>query len=430
MSIDNGIFKNTVQAITKIAKATHLKIKKYSFTSAIILAVLASTIVNSYYRPIQEKLHIAINWVYDINEPVGEALYEVNGFVLNGKMFDQERKAKNAIYDSYSSVVMIGVASEDLVLNRSKAGRGTGFIIEVSDDYALVATNHHVVDAAINDSSFKVNISTAMDMWQYEAEIIGYDEITDVAVLKIYKQDNEDWTALTLSKDEDIGVGDPVVVIGHGMSMPWTSTQGHIVYKDRYGSRPYSLMLQVDAVINQGNSGGPIIDMKGEVIGIAQSIYSPGRQIPGWDGVGMAISSKQAIRTIDYILSPQYNAKTYVPYAEFPFSLGTFKLEEVLDIPKKDRRYSYIDYTTKKPDAEATVGEDSGLLQGDIIVSINGDEVFNSFYVMRKTIYAFPGDEWEVVVKRNDELITVKIALREMDRSKLLNSLNVQRGGR
>ena len=72
MSIDNGIFKNTVQAITKIAKATHLKIKKYSFTSAIILAVLASTIVNSYYRPIQEKLHIAINWVYDINEPVGE----------------------------------------------------------------------------------------------------------------------------------------------------------------------------------------------------------------------------------------------------------------------------------------------------------------------------------------------------------------------
>jgi hypothetical protein len=92
--------------------------------------------------------------------------------------------------------------------------------------------------------------------------------------------------------------------------------------------------------------------------------------------------------------------------------------------------FNLNDFLPKKPDAEATVGEDSGLLQGDIIVSINGDEVFNSFYVMRKTIYAFPGDEWEVVVKRNDELITVKIALREMDRSKLLKSLNVQRGGR
>jgi len=430
MFIDNGIFKTTLNAITKVAKAIHLKIKKYSFTSAIVLAVLASTIVNSYYRPIQENLHIAINWVYDINEPVGEALYEVNGFVLNGKMFDQERKAKNAIYDSYSSVVIIGVASEDPVLNRTKAGRGTGFIIDVTDEYALVATNHHVIDAAITDSTFKINISTAMDMWQYEAEIIGYDQITDVAVVKIYKQDNEDWTALKFSHDEELGVGDPVVVIGHGMSMPWTSTQGHIVYKDRYGSRPYSLMLQVDAVINQGNSGGPIIDMKGEVIGIAQSIYSPGRQIPGWDGVGMGISSKQARRSIDYILSPQYNATTYVPYTEFPFNLGTFKLEEVLDIPKEDRRYAYIDYTTKKPSATATVGEDSGLLQGDILVSINGDDVYNSFYVMRKTIYAFPGDEWEVVVRRDNELVTLTIALREMDRSKLLNSLNLTRGGK
>lgn len=430
MSIDNGIFKNTLKAITKIAKYIHLKIKKYSITSAIILAVLLSTVINSYYRPIQEKLHNGINWVYEINEPIGEALYEVNGFILNGKFFDQERKAKNAIYESYGSVVSIAVSSDDDILNRTKAGRGTGFIIEVTDEYALVATNHHVINAAIDSEAFKINISTAMDMWQYEAQIIGYDEILDIAVVKIYKQDNEDWTALEFSNDTDLGIGDPVVVIGHGMSMPWTSTQGHVVYKDRYGTRPYSLMLQVDAVINQGNSGGPIIDMDGKVIGVAQSIYSPGRTIPGWDGVGMAVSSKQAQRSIDYILSPQYSAKGYVPYAEFPFNLGTFELAQVLDVNKEDRRYAYIDYSSLKPDAEKTVGHASGLLQGDVIISINDEQIYNSFYVLKQTIYAFPGDEWDVVVRRNDEIVTVKIALREMSREKLLNSVKVRTGGR
>jgi S1-C subfamily serine protease len=170
--------------------------------------------------------------------------------------------------------------------------------------------------------------------------------------------------------------------------------------------------------------------MNGKVIGIAQSIYSPGRTIPGWDGVGMAVSSKQAQRSIDYILSPQYSAKGYVPYAEFPFNLGTFELAQVLDIKKEDRRYAYIDYSSLKPDAEKTVGHASGLLQDDVIISINDEQIYNSFYVLKQTIYAFPGDEWDVVVRRNDEIVTVKIALREMSREKLLNSVKVRTGGR
>ena len=90
------------------------------------------------------------------------------------------------------------------------------------------------------------------------------------------------------------------------MGMTFSATQGSVVYKDRYGSRPYNLMLQVDAVINQGNSGGPVINMDGNVVGVAQSILSPARQIPGWDGVGLAVGAKTTQRSIDFIMSPHY----------------------------------------------------------------------------------------------------------------------------
>ena len=208
--------------------------------------------------------------------------------------------------------------------------------------------------------------------------------------------------------------------------MPWTTTQGHITHANRYGLRPYALMIQTDAVINQGNSGGPILDLDGNVVGVAQAIYSPGRRIPGWDGVGVAISSAQAKRSYEYIMSPLYATNGYVPYAEFPFSLGQLELEDVKDIPVNERHMSFIDYPEIKEGEEEpikTAGELAGLLQGDIIISINGKEVENSFQIMKLTLDAMPNDIWEVVVQRGEELISVKIALKEFDHTKIIKSI-------
>ena len=428
MHLDNGIIKDSITIIKKATNSTYnfFCIPRVKTIAIITFAVLLSTTINSYMRPIQQKLHDGINFVYEYNEPIGEAIYEVNGFLFNGKSFDAERIAKRVIYDSYSSVVIVTVASKDKTANKGMAGRGTGFFIEVTDDYALIATNHHVVDGHINDKTFEISIGTSTEMWTYDVELIGYDQVADVAVLKILKKDNEDWKALEWSTQDSISVGDPVVVIGHGMSMPWTSTQGHVVYKDRFGARPYSLMLQVDAVINQGNSGGPVIDTNGKVVGIAQSIYSPGRKIPGWDGIGMAVPVRQAKRAIEYIISPLYISKGFVPYAEFPFMLGTFTLDEVIDVARDDRRFAYINYPEIKEDGTLvpkTVGEKSGFLQGDIITKINDIDVYSSFYVLRETIYAFPGDIWTVTFTRDGEVMTKDIALSEMDHDKLVKSL-------
>jgi len=403
-------------------------------TSIILLAIVLSTITNAYYRDIQEKIHDGIGYIYDKNETIGQAVYDVNAFLLNGNAFDQERRAKDVIYDSFGKVVVLSVFAPDNPELNGMSGRGTGFIIDVDETSATIVTNHHVVDAYIDRPEvFKLNVQTAMDMWSYEATVVGYDQVTDIAVIKINKREDEEWEAIEWGTKDDYNTGTPVVVIGHGMSMSWTSTQGHVVYKDRFGMRPYNLMLQVDAVINQGNSGGPIFNDRGQVIGVAQSIYSPGRTIPGWDGVGMAVSVEQVRRSVDYIRSPQYNAKGYVPYVDFPFKLGSFLFEEIKDIPDEDRHYAYFDYSDAKPDAVPTVGQLAGFEQGDILIEINGVKVINSFKVLRDTLTAFPGDIWKVTVKRGEELITIDVAMRETDHKALITAITSRekaRGGK
>ena len=125
-------------------------------------------------------------------------------------------------------------------------------------------------------------------------------------------------------------------------------------------------------------------------------------------------------------MGPHYKSKGYVPYAEFPFSLGTFEIDDVKDVPKDERHMSYINYPEveegKEPPAK-TVGELAGLLQGDILIEINGERIENSFTVMKLTLEAFPGDVWNITVKRGDELISLKIALNEYDHTKIVKSI-------
>ena len=391
----------------------------------ILIVVSIAVVVTAYYRPIQEQIHKGIKYIYDHNNTIGEALYDLNGFLLNGKQFDLERSQKFAIYENYTKIVLINLRNENAPVD-SASGRGTGWFVDVTDTEGYIITNYHVISKAVENKNIKLEVNTAEDYWSYDAEVVGFDQVSDIAVIKIVKIDDEQWKPLKFAKEDSYNTGDPVVIIGHGMGMPWTTTQGHITHSRRYGLRPYSIMIQTDAVINQGNSGGPIIDLDGNVVGVAQAIYSPGRRIPGWDGVGVAISSKQAERAYNYIMSPLYASKGYVPYAEFPFSLDQLKLEDVKDIPVKERHMAYIDYPEVKEGEEApqkTVGEIAGLLQGDIIISINGEEVENSFQIMRLTLDAFPEDIWDVVVKRGKELISVKIALNEFDHTKIIKSI-------
>lgn len=395
--------------------------KAFYWAAIILLIVTASTVVNSHYRPIQEKIHQSISWVYKQNQSAGNFLYEANALVFNGRNFDYERTIKNTIFSSFSSVVLISVHADENNKNpflQRQGGTGTGFFTEVTNEHALVVTNYHVIQMFVENPSMTIDVSTISEPWPYSAEVVGYDKVADIAVIKIHKKDNEEWTALEFEDHTTISEGDPVVVIGHGLSMPWNITTGIVTYDGRM-VRPYSLMLQTDAVINQGNSGGPLLSTDGKVIGVAQSILSPGRQVPGWDGVGIAVHVRQLKRSYDYILSDAYAEKGYVPYAEFPISAKMFEYEDVKDIPRNERNFIYIDYT----DADFTkpsAGSISGLNAGDIVLELNGNPLQTSFALLVETLYAFPGDKITLKVLRDEQELEVELELLEADITELL----------
>ena len=404
----------------------------------LLATVVINVVINAHYRNIQETIHDGIAWVWKKNKPIGEAIYDVNAFLFNGDAFDHERKIKDYIYSAFPSVVMMSVyPNKENEMNQAAgrlSGRGTGFFIEVTDEHALVMTNYHVVDAYVeNPETMQITVNTAIDMWTYDVEeVVGYDIVADLAIVKILKKDNETWEALEFADYNDISEGDPVVVIGHGMSLPWNSTQGIVTYDGRFGQRPYSLMLQVDAIINQGNSGGPVIGEDVKVYGVAQSILSPGRAIPGWDGVGLAVGARQAVRSMDYILSNEYADKGYVPYVDMLFMTKNFKFEEIKETERDDRYMTYVSHTVPKavaPEMIADVtrklsaGEAAGIENGDIIMEINGKKIRSSFSIFIAAMYALPGDEAVVKVKRGETELEFTLIYQETDWKKLQRSV-------
>ncbi|NVO54979.1 DegQ family serine endoprotease [Rhodobacteraceae bacterium B1Z28] len=157
-------------------------------------------------------------------------------------------------------------------------GLGSGFVL---DEAGYIVTNHHVVD---NASTVTVRLS---DDRTFEAKVIGTDPLTDIAVLKI--DAGERLQAVELGDSDVIRVGEDVVAIGNPFGLSATVTTGIVSAKERNISQgPYAEFIQTDAAINKGNSGGPLFNMEGEVVGVNSAIYSPSG---GSVGLGFAVTS-------------------------------------------------------------------------------------------------------------------------------------------
>ena len=164
---------------------------------------------------------------------------------------------------------------------RSKAG-GTGFFIS-EDGYIL--TNNHIVE-----NSIKI-IVTSLQGDEYTAELIGTDSKTDIALLKV--NNGSSFPYASLGNSEQLKVGEWVLAIGNPLGFAHTVTAGIVSAKGRQlvaaaPDLPYQDFIQTDAAINRGNSGGPLVNMNGEVIGITSMIYTP---TGGNIGIGFAIPS-------------------------------------------------------------------------------------------------------------------------------------------
>ena len=231
---------------------------------------------------------------------------------------------------------------------------GSGVIV---DKRGFILTNNHVVDQAT-----KIQVQLNGETTKYTAKVVGVDEETDLAVIKV--DAGKDLPTAKLGNSEGVQVGDWVLAIGSPFGLNATVTAGIISAKDRGGvGRQFQKFLQTDAAINPGNSGGPLVDMAGEVIGINTAIITGSR---GYEGVGFALPSTVAINVYNQLVSSGRVTRGSIGVS-FQEDLGT----NAITLKEYGAQHGIV-IMGVEPGSPA---EKAGLKGGDIITSVNGTPV-------------------------------------------------------
>jgi serine protease Do len=266
-------------------------------------------------------------------------------------------------------------------------GQGSGFIVSAD---GVILTNAHVVRDA---KQVTVKLS---DRREFAAKVLGSDPVTDVAVLKV---DARNLPTVALGDSKQVQVGDWVLAIGSPFGFEQTATQGIVSAKGR--SLPgdsYVPFIQTDAAVNPGNSGGPLFDAGGRVIGINSQIYS---RSGGFQGLAFAIPVDVALRVKDQIV-----AKGRVDHARLGVTL------QDLSAPLAES------FGLDAPSGAlvASVGKDSaaakaGLKAGDVIVAVDGQQVQTAGDVSSRVGMAAPGEKLQLKVWRDKSAQEISVAL-------------------
>ena len=272
---------------------------------------------------------------------------------------------------------------------------GSGFII---DKKGIVVTNNHVIENADQITIYLSNEDS------YEAEVIGRDVKTDIAVLK-FDPKGADITAVSLGDSDTLRVGDWVLAIGNPFGLGGTVTAGIVSARGRdIGSGPYDDFIQTDASINRGNSGGPLFNMDGAVIGINTAIFS---QSGGSVGIGFAISSNLATQVIDQLIEYGRTRRGW---------LGVFIQEVTEDIAEslglEEAAGALVSNVTKGGPAEA-----SNIEAGDVIISFDGQKIERMRDLPRIVAETDVDKVVDVEVVRNGKRIILKVKLGELEQA-------------
>lgn len=231
---------------------------------------------------------------------------------------------------------------------------GSGVIV---DKRGFILTNHHVIEQAT-----KIQVQLNNDSTRYTAKVVGVDEETDLAVIKI--EAGKDLATARLGNSDGVQVGDWVLAIGSPFGLQATVTAGIISAKDRPGmGRQFQRFLQTDAAINPGNSGGPLINLAGEVIGINTAIMTGGR---GYEGVGFALPSTTALKVYNQIASKGRVTRG---------SIGVSFTEERGTNPITLKELGAPHGIVIEDVAPGSPAEKAGLKPGDVILSVNSNAV-------------------------------------------------------
>ena len=281
---------------------------------------------------------------------------------------------------------------------RRASSLGSGFII---DDAGIVVTNYHVIE---NAEEIRVVLA---DEQSFVATVLGKDQETDIAVLKIDPGEVK-LTAVAFGDSDKLRVGDWVLAIGNPFGLGGTVTAGIVSARGRdIGNGPYDDFIQTDASINRGNSGGPLFNTDGEVIGINTAIFS---QSGGSVGIGFAISSNLASRVADQLASYGTTRRGW---------LGVFIQEVTPDIAEtlglKDASGALISSVNENSPADV-----AGIQPGDVIQTFNGQNIDKMRDLPRIVAETEVGSEVAVELFRNGEMETLMVVLGEREKAELV----------
>ena len=277
---------------------------------------------------------------------------------------------------------------------RKASSLGSGFIIE---ENGTVITNNHVIANADD-------ILVRVDTKEYKAKVIGADPYMDIAVLKMETTDK--FKPVNFGDSDKARVGDWVVAIGNPFGLGGTVTSGIISARNRdINLTRYDDFIQTDASINQGNSGGPLFNLKGEVVGINTAIIAPGQA--GSIGIGFAIPANAASNVIDQLIN---FGETRRGWLGVRIQEVTKEIAEAVKLKKTEGALV------------ASVGEKSpadkaGIKAGDIILEFDGKKIDVMRTLPKVVAGTKVGKNVQIKIWRNKKLITKKLTLGRLESS-------------
>ena len=278
---------------------------------------------------------------------------------------------------------------------REAQSLGSGFLVS-ADGY--VVTNNHVINPPDTQAQLEEVTVTTADGTEYPAQVVAHDQASDLAVLKIKRA--QPFPFVRFGDARQARVGDWVIAIGNPFGIGTSVTSGIVsaVYRNTQSGGAYDRYIQTDAAINRGNSGGPLFDMQGDVIGINNAIYSPSG---GSVGIGFAIPADVASPIVQKLIHGEAIVRGYIGVSIQPMNDD---LAAALGIPSN--RGEFVQ--SVRPGEPAARG---GLQAGDVVMTVDGKDVTRDQSLSYLVANIEPGRRINLEVLRNGRRVTVPVTV-------------------
>ena len=366
------------------------RLSAITLAGALILGVSSHAVIaaNGTNGPVSVEVSDVTRGYADLAEAVMPAVVNVQ---IKGERTEQAGITPPAIEEFFKRFGM-PMPDQQPQHQRPVQGVGSGFVID-PDGY--IVTNAHVVKGA---DEIKVVLA---DDQEKSAELIGLDEKTDLALLKV--ETDVPMVYVAFADSDTVRIGERVVAVGNPFGLGGTVTAGIVSAKGReIGAGPYDDFFQIDAAINRGNSGGPTFNLEGEVVGVNSMIYSPSG---GSVGIGFAIAANLAKDVIADLRDDGQVERGWLGV-----SIQTVDEDLATALSLNGRKGALVSQVV--PDSPA---ESAGLQTGDVIVGLNDLEIDRVRDLTRAVADVVPGTSVEIEVIREGETRRIPVEIGALD---------------